>query len=189
MLDDVAGTAEPLARTNRNKFVVETEDGRAEMVVDVRMFRQALLNLLANAFEFTEDGTVTLRIQRTAVDGRRWLLWRVCDTGIGISPEHMHKLFESFSQVDNSVTRRYGGTGLGLAISRRMCIMMGGDIRVESAPGSGSTFTIHVPEADGHRPEALDEPAQTMLARWGECLKADAGNPPAFAQATSRREP
>jgi signal transduction histidine kinase len=104
--------------------------------------RQALLNLASNAVKFTEGGLVTIAARR---DGPDWVEFRVTDTGIGITPEQMARLFQDFSQANSSTMRKYGGTGLGLAISRRLCRMMGGDITVESVLGSGSVFTIRLP--------------------------------------------
>jgi adenylate cyclase len=115
------------------------------MQADQTRVRQALLNLVSNANKFTESGTVTIRAQRQQQSGCDWITIAVSDTGIGMTPEQMGKLFQDFSQADSSTTRRYGGTGLGLAISRRFCQMMGGDITVESEVGRGSTFTIRLP--------------------------------------------
>ena len=147
LVAEVAQTIEPLARKNRNRFVVETGQAAGTVVVDAVKFRQSLLNLLSNACKFTENGHVSLKVDRYETDGRRWVRWSVKDTGIGISLENQEKLFRPFTQVDSSATRKYGGTGLGLAISQRFCQMMGGHITVESARGQGSTFTIHVPDA------------------------------------------
>jgi signal transduction histidine kinase len=107
--------------------------------------RQALLNLMSNANKFTERGTITVHARQGQENGRDWVTIAVADTGIGMTPEQMGKLFQEFSQADASTTRKYGGTGLGLAISKRFCQMMGGDITVESEPGRGSTFTIRLP--------------------------------------------
>jgi CheY-like chemotaxis protein/anti-sigma regulatory factor (Ser/Thr protein kinase) len=103
--------------------------------------RQILLNLLGNACKFTERGTVGLSV-RTAADETRLL---VRDTGIGMTPEQLGRLFQEFTQADSSTARRYGGTGLGLAISDRLAKAMGGRIEVESAPGKGTTFTVVLP--------------------------------------------
>jgi CheY-like chemotaxis protein len=115
------------------------------MRADEMRIRQALLNLTANAVKFTERGVVTISAARERADGREWIVFRVADTGIGMTPEQTGRLFQDFTQADSSTTRKYGGTGLGLAISRRFCRMMGGDITVESAPDRGSTFTIRLP--------------------------------------------
>jgi GAF domain-containing protein/CheY-like chemotaxis protein len=119
---------------------------------DVTRLRQILLNLLANAVKFTEAGEVVLTVSAGAVSaGAVELTFAVRDTGIGLTPEGMGRLFQSFSQADSSTTRKYGGTGLGLAISRRLAELMGGRMWAESAgPGQGSTFcfTVHAPIAD-----------------------------------------
>ena len=112
---------------------------------DQTRFRQALLNLASNANKFTEKGTVTIAAQPQRIDGRDWITIAVTDTGIGMTPEQMGKLFQEFSQASSTTASKYGGTGLGLAISRHFCRMMGGDITVESKPGEGSTFTIRLP--------------------------------------------
>ncbi|MDH4290240.1 MAG: response regulator, partial [Aquincola sp.] len=119
---------------------------------DVTRLRQILLNLLANAVKFTERGEVVLTVSATPqAAGRTELQFAVRDTGIGLTPEGMARLFQSFSQADASTTRKYGGTGLGLAISRRLAELMGGRMWVESAgPGQGSTFffTVDAPVAE-----------------------------------------
>ena len=126
------------------------------MRADLTKVRQALFNLLSNACKFT-TGTITLAVSRDMVDGAAWMTFRVSDTGIGMTPEQMGKLFQAFSQAEASTTRQYGGTGLGLAITRHFCQMMGGDITVESAVGQGSTFTIRLP-AEVADPKAIPAP-------------------------------
>lgn len=138
---------EPLAKKNNNRFVVESGEEDYETEVDPIRFRQSLLNLLSNACKFTENGTVTLKIEERIENQKAWVCWTVKDTGPGIAREDLGKLFKSFSQVDSSATRKHGGTGLGLAISQRFCELMGGRISVESEPGAGSAFTIHLPES------------------------------------------
>jgi signal transduction histidine kinase len=119
---------------------------------DLTKVRQALLNLLSNACRFTSNGVITLAVVRERVNGVEWIHFRVSDTGIGISPEQMMKLFQAFSQADASTSKKYGGTGLGLLLSRRFCQTMGGDITVDSVQGQGSTFTIWLP-VDGGVPK------------------------------------
>ena len=117
------------------------EDLPKEIVGDPLRLRQVLVNLLSNAVKFTDTGEVRLEIRRQASQ----LAISVSDTGIGIPQERMGRLFQSFSQVDSSTSRRYGGTGLGLAISQRIVHMMGGHIEVESIPGSGTRFYFSLP--------------------------------------------
>ena len=122
----------------------------ATIVGDERRIGQILVNLVANAIKFTERGRVSLRVAPAADGGRRFLDFAVADTGIGISPETLASLFRPFTQADTSSKRSFGGIGLGLAIARRLAEAMGGRISVESNPGNGSTFTLHIPLEPEH---------------------------------------
>ena len=148
MIQDVVTTINPLVEKNANTLQVHCADDLGTMRAELTKIRQALLNVLSNACKFTERGTITLGVNRELVDGAAWIRFRVTDTGIGMTPEQMGKLFQAFHQADASATRKYGGTGLGLAISQKICQMMGGEITVESALGQGSTFTISLPAMD-----------------------------------------
>jgi signal transduction histidine kinase/CheY-like chemotaxis protein/putative methionine-R-sulfoxide reductase with GAF domain len=149
LVEEVVQTIATMATKNGNKVVVDCTADLGTMRADQTRIRQALLNLASNANKFTERGTVTIAARRTTEAGREWVTLAVSDTGIGLTPEQMGKLFQDFVQADASTTRKYGGTGLGLAISRRFCQMMGGDITVASEPGRGSTFAIRVPAEVG----------------------------------------
>jgi CheY-like chemotaxis protein/anti-sigma regulatory factor (Ser/Thr protein kinase) len=116
---------------------------------DLTKVRQVLFNLLSNAAKFTDDGTITLTVSRAVVAGQDWLAVQVTDSGIGMTPEQLSRLFQTFSQADSSTTRKFGGTGLGLAITKRLCHLLGGDIEVVSAPARGSTFTVRLPATLG----------------------------------------
>jgi signal transduction histidine kinase len=145
LIADVVKTIEPLAAKNGNKVAVQCDGGIGTMHADQMRLRQALLNLMSNANKFTERGAISIDARQGQENGRDWITIAVVDTGIGMTPEQMSKLFQEFSQASSTTASKYGGTGLGLAISRRFCQMMGGDITVESEPGRGSTFTIRLP--------------------------------------------
>jgi signal transduction histidine kinase len=145
LIDNVVKTIEPLVAKNKNRLAVGCDGGIGRLRADPMRLRQALLNLMSNANKFTERGTITVDARHAQENGRDWVTIAVTDTGIGMTPEQMGKLFQEFSQADASTTRKYGGTGLGLAISKRFCQMMGGDITVTSEPDRGSTFTIRLP--------------------------------------------
>ena len=145
LIADVVKTIEPLAAKNANQIAVQCDGALGTLHADQMRLRQTLLNLMSNANKFTERGSIALDARQGKENGRDWVTIAVADTGIGMTPEQMGKLFQEFSQADASTTRKYGGTGLGLAISKRFCQMMGGDIIVESEPGRGSTFTIRLP--------------------------------------------
>lgn len=154
VIDDVVATIQPLVEQHGNLLEIEVADDLGLMFTDITKLRQVLFNLLSNAYKFTERGTVSLAATRQSTD-QSWVTFTITDTGIGISPEQMTKLFQSFSQVDASTTRKYGGTGLGLAISQRFCQMLGGAITVESQSGIGSTFTVRLPAHDHQPPTRL----------------------------------
>jgi signal transduction histidine kinase len=145
LIADVVKTIEPLAAKNGNKVAVQCDGEIGTMHADQMRLRQALLNLMSNANKFTERGTIGINARQGQENGRDCITVAVTDTGIGMTPEQMGKLFQEFSQASSSTASKYGGTGLGLAISRRFCQMMGGDITVASEPGRGSTFTIRLP--------------------------------------------
>jgi len=141
MVDEVATTVGPLVSKNANRLEVRCGEGVGTMRADLTRTRQVLFNLLSNASKFTKDGLIRLQVDRA----REWIVFRVSDTGIGMTAEQQKKLFEAFTQAEVSTSRKYGGTGLGLAISRRFCQMMGGDIEVASEEGKGSVFTVRIP--------------------------------------------
>ena len=145
LVEEVIATAQPLVEKNGNRLEVHVAPDVGQIREDVTKVRQVLLNLLSNATKFTEKGTVRLEVTREADVTGSWVVFRVRDTGIGMTPEQTTKLFQAFTQADGSTMRKYGGTGLGLALSRKFCVMMGGDINVESTPGQGSTFTVRLP--------------------------------------------
>ena len=147
MVQDVTVTIQPLVQKKHNALDLQVPPTLGQMHADVTKVRQILFNLLSNACKFTERGTVALHVTRTAgQNGSAGMIeFRVTDSGIGMTPAQLEKLFQPFTQADASTTRRFGGTGLGLAISKRFCEMMGGDIVVTSAENVGSTFTLRLP--------------------------------------------
>lgn len=148
MIQEVVSTIHPIMEQNSNRLVVHCESDIGAMFADQTKVRQALFNLLSNAAKFTERGTVILSVDRIVEHGEEWLRFAVEDTGIGIPDDQIQRLFQDFSQIDSSTSRKYAGTGLGLAISRRYCQMMGGEIQVQSHIGKGSIFTIMLPAGD-----------------------------------------
>ena len=169
LTQELVTTVQPLAAKNDNKLIVSCSPQAGRLYADSTKVRQCLLNLLGNACKFTENGEISLIVERRVrseeweksgssmilppQDSKPFITFRVTDTGIGMTPEQMTHLFEPFTQGDASTTRKYGGTGLGLAITRKLCQMMGGEIFVESSIAQGSTFTIWLPMTT---PEALN---------------------------------
>jgi PAS domain S-box-containing protein len=144
MIEEIVSTVQPAAAKNASTFKINVTNAR-EMHADLTKVRQILLNLLSNACKFTDHGIISLNVDRRTIDGRDWLRFEIGDTGIGMTPLQRGKLFREFSQVDASISRKYGGTGLGLAITYRFIQMMRGTIEVESEAGLGSTFTVLLP--------------------------------------------
>ena len=145
LLTDIVATVMPLARERGNRVRLEVPEQPGAWFADPTRLRQCLLNLAGNACKFTEDGEVVLCLTRSdaAID------IAVRDTGIGMTPAQMERLFRPFAQASPSTSRKYGGTGLGLALTRRLIGAMGGTVQVESVPGEGSTFTLHLDQEAG----------------------------------------
>ena len=153
-VEDAAASVDALVKRRGNALVLDLGEGLGVLRSDVVKLRQCLFNLLSNAAKFTEGGRITLRVRRQHGEGGDWMSFAVEDSGIGMTPEQVDRLFQRFTQADESTTRRFGGTGLGLALSRAFARLLGGDIAVESEEGRGSVFTLRVPAmAVGATPE------------------------------------
>jgi len=130
-----------------NALRVTIEPAARRLRTDALRLRQVLYNLLSNAAKFTHEGTVSLRARAATRSGRRGVVFEVEDTGAGMTPEQLGRLFAPYVQVDEVLARRHGGTGLGLALTRRLCQLLGGEITVESEAGRGSCFRVFLPAA------------------------------------------
>ena len=138
---------------------------------DAMRIQQILINLLSNAVKFTQQGEVRLRVARDAEN----VIFRVIDTGIGMTPEQISRLFKPFEQADSSTTRRFGGTGLGLSISQNLARLMGGEIALDSAPDQGSSFTLRLPlpPAEPEAPHLCNAPTTAQRLAGLRVLAAD----------------
>lgn len=151
LLKELVRTVEPLMQKKGNQFKLESDIPFSIMKSDRTKLRQVLLNLLGNAAKFTEDGMIILSVGPLEASPpdlaiqADWVRFQIQDTGIGMTPEQLQRVFQAFMQADEAISRRYGGTGLGLALSQSFCHMMGGIISVESELGTGSTFTVDMP--------------------------------------------
>lgn len=145
LVSDLEMIITPLVEKNNNHFKLVMEPNMGVMFTDLVRVRQCLLNLVSNASKFTKNGLITLDIKRKKEEGRDFVLFSVSDTGIGMPAEKLGKLFQAFTQMDSSTTRKYGGTGLGLFLTRQFTAMLQGYITVESELGKGSTFHLNLP--------------------------------------------
>jgi PAS domain S-box-containing protein len=153
LIRETVNSVQPQLTKNANTLLIRCEDDLGTMSTDATRLRQCLLNLLSNACKFTKNGTIHLDVDReTGPEGDR-VVFRVQDSGIGMTPEQVGRLFQAFTQADASTTRKFGGTGLGLAITKKLSEMMGGDVTVESIAGQGSIFTIRIPAALEYSPD------------------------------------
>jgi signal transduction histidine kinase/CheY-like chemotaxis protein len=145
LISEVASTIEIQVAHNGNKLEILCPPDIGAMVADLSKVRQGLFNLASNAAKFTNGGSIRVEAERQVMDGADWIVFRVSDTGIGLSPDQIVRLFQPFTQADSSTTRKFGGTGLGLSLTRRFCQIMSGDVTVRSTAGEGSVFTIKLP--------------------------------------------
>ncbi|MGH8133678.1 MAG: ATP-binding protein, partial [Steroidobacteraceae bacterium] len=145
LVEEVCDTARPLMQKNRNVFKLDCARHLSPLRCDSTKLKQVLLNLLSNAAKFTRGGRVRLRLAQVRGDRGDWQVFEISDTGIGMTPEQMSRVFQAFGQADAQISREYGGTGLGLVISRRLCQLMGGDVTMTSDYGKGSTFSVRLP--------------------------------------------
>ncbi|QGX03602.1 hypothetical protein AL038_06245 [Beggiatoa leptomitoformis] len=146
VIQDVATTIAPLLEKQQNILKVDCDSALGTMSADLTKIRQNLMNLLSNANKFSKQSTITLSVSReTHDDDIDWIIFKVIDQGIGMTPEQIQRLFQAFMQGDSSPTRRYGGSGLGLAITKQFCQLMGGDVTAESEFGKGSLFVMRLP--------------------------------------------
>jgi signal transduction histidine kinase len=144
VIQEVAHTVQPLMADKGNTLRVEC-DYFGTLHADLLKIRQCLFNLLSNATKFSQHSEILLFSARESIDGQEWIIFGVRDQGIGMTQAQLDKLFQPFTQADNSTTRQYGGTGLGLAITKEFCEVMGGTISVDSDVDKGSTFIIRLP--------------------------------------------
>jgi signal transduction histidine kinase len=158
LVREVAHLFEPLAQQKRLTLAVAVAEPAVTMHTDITKLRQILINLLGNAVKFTDTGAVDISLHLTGSHA----VFRIHDTGPGIDAEDLDRIFDPFTQVDQRLTRSKGGTGLGLPVSRRLATLLGGDLVVESAIGSGTTFTLSLPLAVG-TPAYADALSTTTL--------------------------
>ncbi|WP_119460029.1 response regulator [Rhodospirillaceae bacterium SYSU D60014] len=179
LIQEAAATVQPLAERNGNRLVIRCQDDIDGMYADLTRVRQIVLNLLSNACKFTENGSVTLEASRSMSETGDWITIAVSDTGIGMTDEHLGRLFQEFTQADSTTTRKYGGTGLGLVITRHLCQRMGGAIDVASRPGAGSTFTVRLPARQETQPATLSDAVASAHAEavraGGDKISGEAG--------------
>jgi signal transduction histidine kinase/DNA-binding response OmpR family regulator/putative methionine-R-sulfoxide reductase with GAF domain len=172
VMHSVRGTVEPLVLAKNLDLVLDIAPNLPRMHTDDGKLKQILLNLLSNAVKFTERGSVTVRVRpgrmatgaAHASSARNWITVEVADTGVGISPKDQADIWQEFYQVDGSLSRRYEGTGLGLAIVRRLVLLLGGSIKLQSTVGEGSRFTFTIPARLPTYSHVVEQPERLLPA-------------------------
>jgi signal transduction histidine kinase len=164
MVREVIANVQPMVAEKGNKLIVKCANNLGIVSTDQTKLRQAALNLMSNAAKFTQDGTITLFVQRRKNQGGDWIEIQVQDSGIGIAQSDIGRLFQNFGQVNRDTSNKYGGTGLGLALSQKLCALMGGGISAISELGDGSCFTIRVPAWVSERQSADESCSETIPA-------------------------
>jgi len=144
-LDSLVDIISPLANTNHNEFKIDFSPDIEYVTTDETRLRQIIINLVSNSFKFTKQGEVSLSVYSVTIKNIKYLHFCVSDTGIGMTPKQIERLFEVFQQADAKTTRRYGGSGLGLALSKQLALLMKGNILASSISGQGSDFTVVIP--------------------------------------------
>ncbi len=168
LIGETVSTIRPLIEKNNNTLETKVPEDLGMMHADLTKVRQSLFNLLSNASKFTKQGKITLEVTSQIIESKKWIIFKVTDTGIGMTSEQIGKLFQAFTQADASTTRKYGGTGLGLAITKKFCQMMGGDIKVESEVKVGSTFTINLPVQVVDSSQKTNKSSGTFASKTGD---------------------
>ena len=181
LINEVITTVQPMIEKNQNEVKVNIETGVSKMNGDVTKIRQVLFNLLSNASKFTKNGLIELRIGRD--DSQNKMVFKIIDSGIGMTKPQVDRLFQPFMQADASTTRKFGGTGLGLAIIKRFTDLMQGDVAVESVPDKGTTFTITLPDQLSDLPSVVNEgeeggsnKEEVVAGQLPEALNSNADN-------------
>ena len=182
LVSEVVATVRPLVEKNQNHLQVAIDPGVKVLRADLTKLRQTLYNLLNNASKFTQKGLVELRVE----PADRVVRFLVKDSGIGMSPEQAKRIFEEFTQADDSTTRKFGGTGLGLTISRKLVQLMGGEITVTSREGEGSTFIVELPLGAGVAAASKEVPAEEVTPRVRRATALIIDDDPTMRDAMSR---
>ena len=174
LVDDVASTVRPLVERKSNQLDVQCAPDIGNVEADLTKTRQILFNLMSNAAKFTEQGRIRLTVETAEEMDAQWVVFRVKDSGIGMTEDQLKRLFKPFTQADASTARNYGGTGLGLALCKRFCELMGGWIDVESEIGKGSAFTVWLPRTV-KKPDEVDTRDRIDTGQWKKVTRRRAG--------------
>ena len=174
LVDEVASTVRPLVERKNNTLEVHCAGDIGSVEADLTKTRQILFNLMSNAAKFTEQGRIKLTVEAAREMDAEWVVFRLKDSGIGMTADQMKRLSKPFTQADASTARNYGGTGLGLALCKRFCELMGGWIDAESEIGKGSAFTVWLPRRVA-KPEEPEAAERIDTGQWKKVSRRRAG--------------